>query len=60
MTKIDLRDRCRRAKCKKLIRKGAAAKAEFERYRPYCSYHCQQWSGIEDASTYLKTLECEK
>ena len=44
---LDLRDRCARAACNKLIRKGQMAQAEYARYKPFCSYHCQQWAGIE-------------
>lgn len=52
-TKIDLRPRCKR--CKKLPR-GKMKQAEFERYAPYCSYHCQEWGRLEDARRHLDTL----
>lgn len=60
MTILDLRDRCARDSCAKLIRKGKQSQAEYARYRPYCSYHCQQWAGIDSARRHLATLEQTK
>lgn len=43
--RIDL-TRCKR--CNKRPR-GKMAKQDFERYAPYCSYHCEQWAALENA-----------
>lgn len=51
--KIDLRPRCLR--CGKLPR-GKQQQENLKRYSPYCSYHCQQWHGLEEAKRHLKTL----
>src|ERR1700683_2741023 len=48
--KIDPRPRCRR--CHKIPR-GKMAWGNWERYAPYCSYHCQEWGRLEDAQRYL-------
>lgn len=53
MRTLDLRPRCKR--CNKIPR-GKQRQAEFEKYSPYCSYHCQQWGGLEDAQRYINTL----
>lgn len=50
---LDLRPRCGRRRCNKLIRRGKRAQAEHERYTPYCSFHCQEWARLEDAQDYL-------
>lgn len=50
---IDLRDRCKRPRCGKLIRKGKMAQANYQRYKPYCSYGCQEWHRLELAQEYL-------
>jgi endogenous inhibitor of DNA gyrase (YacG/DUF329 family) len=50
---IDLRTRCARKKCHKLIRKGKKAHEDYKRYYPYCSYHCQEWANLEDAMEYM-------
>ena len=57
MTVLDLRARCARPRCNKLIRKGEAAKREFARYRPFCSYHCQEWARLEGAMQHLRELK---
>lgn len=46
---IDL-TRCKR--CQKRPR-GKLNQANFERYKPYCSFHCQEWGRLEDAQAYL-------
>ena len=51
-----LRDRCARSSCNKLITKGKQVQAEYARYKPFCSYHCQQWAGLEDAQRYINSL----
>jgi hypothetical protein len=53
---LDLRDRCARSRCNKLITKGKNVQAEYARYKPFCSYHCQQWAGLEGAKAHLDTL----
>jgi hypothetical protein len=59
MAVLDLRARCERKNCNKLIRKGEAAQREFARYRPYCSYHCQEWGRLEGAMQHLRRLKGE-
>jgi hypothetical protein len=54
--KLDLRPRCKR--CKKLPR-GKLAAANFERYKPFCSYGCQQWFNLENAQRYINSLLAE-
>lgn len=49
----DFRDRCKR--CRKLI-KGKLRVAQYEQYKPYCSYHCQEWAKLEDAQAYINIL----
>ena len=46
---LDLRDRCARTKCNCLIKKSKMAQDKFNRYKPFCSYHCQEWSSLEEA-----------
>jgi len=55
--KIDLRDRCARQCCNKLIGKGKQAQANFKRYAPHCSYHCQQWDYIESARLHIAAIK---
>lgn len=50
---LDLRPRCER--CKKLPR-GKMRLENFERYKPYCSYHCQEWAQLENASAYVRNM----
>ncbi len=54
--KIDLRDRCAREKCNKLIGKSKMKIAAYDHYKPYCSYHCQQWHGLELAQKHINSL----
>jgi len=54
--KIELRDRCKRGRCNKLIKKSKQAQNEYARYKPYCCYHCQQWHNLELALAYINTL----
>jgi hypothetical protein len=49
---LDLRPRCARLRCNKLPR-GNAQLANYKRYAPYCSYHCQESARVEDALRYL-------
>lgn len=51
--KLDLR-RCKR--CGK-IPQGRMQKQNSEMYDPYCSYHCQEWARLEDATEYIRTLK---
>lgn len=51
MRTLGLRYRCRR--CAKLIRKGKMAQASWQRYKPYCSYACQEWHRLESSVAYL-------
>lgn len=48
----DLR-RCKR--CRKLPR-GKLQKDNAQRYAPYCSYHCQEWARLEDASEFVRAM----
>lgn len=57
MAVLDLRDRCARQRCHKLIRQSNGAQVEFQRYKPYCSYHCQEWDRTESAARHLATLK---
>ena len=50
--KLDLRDRCQR--CHKLIR-GKLAEANYQRYKPYCSFHCESWASLE--SSYKRVVQ---
>jgi hypothetical protein len=52
--RIDLRPRCRR--CHKIPR-GKIAWGNWERYAPYCTFHCQEWGRLEDAQAYLRQRE---
>ena len=51
--KIDLRPRC--ARCRKLPR-GKLREAEFKRYAPFCSFHCQEWNRLEEAQRHLSNI----
>ena len=51
--KLDLRPRCLR--CKK-IPHGKMKQANFERYKPYCSFHCQEWHRLELASEFVRNM----
>ena len=51
--KLDLRPRCVRPRCDKLIRNGKMAQATYQRYKPYCSYACQEWHNLEKAQAYI-------
>ena len=51
---IDLRDRCDRCERCNKIPKGELRKKEFEKYAPYCSYHCEQWFILEQALRRIK------
>ena len=50
---LDLRPRCKR--CRKMPR-GKMQLANWDRYKPYCSYHCQEWARLEEARAYLDRL----
>lgn len=54
---IDLRPRCER--CQKLPR-GKMNLAAYEKYKPYCSYHCQEWAALEGAMAYIKSVRPDK
>ncbi len=54
--KLDLRLRCKRIACRKLIRPHKNAKASYERYKPFCCYSCQEWDKLEMASDYIATV----
>lgn len=43
--------RCKR--CRKIPR-GKAQEANADRYKPFCSYHCQEWANLEAAQAYLR------
>jgi len=49
--KLDLRIRCKR--CHKIPR-GKLNLAHYERYKPFCSFHCQEWYSLERAMEYLR------
>lgn len=51
--KLDLRPRCER--CRKIPR-GKMQTANYERYKPYCSYHCQEWHRLEKASAFVRNM----
>ena len=48
--KLDLRPRCKR--CGKMPR-GKMQKENYERYAPYCSFHCQEWASLEVAQRHI-------
>jgi hypothetical protein len=48
---IDFRPTCKR--CGKHPR-GKMQEANFKRYAPFCSYHCQEWFRLEEAQRYIK------
>jgi hypothetical protein len=51
--KIDFRPRCKR--CGKIPR-GKMQNSNYERYKPFCSFHCQEWFNVEETSRYLRNL----
>lgn len=53
--KLDLRTRCARQRCRKIPR-GKMQTANYEHYKPYCSFHCQEWARVEDGLTYCAEL----
>jgi len=58
--RIDLRHRCPRCGVLKPEPRGTRTKeraAEFERYAPYCSYHCQEWHKTEQAYEHLRRCD---
>lgn len=48
-----VRFRCER--CKKIPR-GKVKRENAARYYPYCSYHCQEWARLENASEFVRRL----
>lgn len=48
--KLDLLTRC--ARCRKIPR-GKMQKENYERYKPYCSYNCQEWHRVEEARRHI-------
>lgn len=50
---LDLRPRCKR--CNKIPR-GKLKQQSYEHYKPYCSYHCQEWHRLEQASEYIRRM----
>lgn len=50
---IDLRDRCTR--CGRLIR-GKSSIKSFEIYKPFCSFHCQEWHRLESCQRHLSMI----
>ena len=55
--KIDLRERCKRGRCNKLILKNKTAQYAYSLYKPYCSYHCQQWNALEQAQAHINSIK---
>jgi hypothetical protein len=51
--KLDLRLRC--ARCLLLI-KGRMREASYARYRPYCTFDCQERANLERAQRYIDAL----
>ena len=45
--------RCKR--CRKIPR-GKMQQNTARIYAPYCSFHCQEWARLEDASEYVRNL----
>ena len=43
--------------CKRCLRKprGKMQKNNYERYKPFCSYHCQEWFKLEEAQRYINS-----
>ena len=39
-------------RCGKVIR-SKSDRANFDHYRPYCSYHCEEWARLESARIWL-------
>lgn len=54
--KLDFRPRCKR--CRKIPR-GKARMAEFERYKPLCSFHCQEWDRVEGGMRRIRELQAD-
>lgn len=50
---VDLRDRCKR--CNRSPR-GKMQTANWNRYKPFCSYNCQEWFRLEEAQRYIDTI----
>jgi hypothetical protein len=50
---LDLRPRCKRRACQKLITKGKMAQDNYKRYAPFCSFGCKEWDRLEEAQRYL-------
>lgn len=46
---LDLRARCARQRCNKLIRNSQQAQADYKRYAPYCSFHCKECDRVESS-----------
>ena len=53
---LDFRPRCRR--CNKIPR-GKRQKENYERYKPFCSFNCQEWFKLEEAMRYINKLKEE-
>ena len=51
---IDMRPRCRQ--CGKIPR-GKMRNTESLRYKPFCSFHCQETGRMQNALRYVKTLQ---
>jgi endogenous inhibitor of DNA gyrase (YacG/DUF329 family) len=49
--RLDLRPHCKR--CGKIPR-GKLQRENYDRYKPYCSYHCQEWHILEQAQRYIR------
>lgn len=52
--KLDLQDRCKR--CHKIPRSKIAQENYAKRYPGYCSFHCQEWHRLEQASAYVRAM----
>lgn len=50
--KLDLRNRCARPLCHKLIRANKMAQGNWKRYKPYCSFHCQETHNMDKNLAY--------
>lgn len=53
---VDLRERCQRMRCWKIIRSNNVAQANYQRYKPFCSFNCQEWDRLEMAQKYINTI----
>jgi len=51
--KLDFRPRC---KCCNKIPRGKMRMAEWERYKPFCSYHCQEIYNMRQNLAYCASL----